>query len=48
MSAILLAAIAEEGMKELDAERIVEGLGHVVFVTSIRDSVTRWIFFLKV
>jgi hypothetical protein len=47
MSAILPAAIAEEGMKELYTEIIGEGLGQVVFVTSIWDRVTRWIFFLK-
>ncbi len=47
MSAILLAAIAEEGMEERDTEWIIEVLGQVVFVTSIWDGVTRWIFFLK-
>jgi hypothetical protein len=45
MSAILLAAVAEEGMEERGR---VEGLGQVVFVTSFWDSVTRWIFFGKI
>jgi hypothetical protein len=47
MSAILLAAIAEEGMEERSTERIVEVLGQVMFVPSVWYSVTRWIFFLK-